>query len=623
MLVCAVATVLYVNIYCEFYNNNIAKISTEKQTYTGYISAVTNNDNTGYNITLVDNNGRETFGVSVYYGEGFALGDKVKITGKFVPFGSNPYTYYFYANDIKGKLNADSIEAADFEIKSVKYIALTARKRLLDSASKLYDDEYLAIVSAMGYSDKHLASDYIKDCFESAGISHALVVSGFHVGIIVLFLQMLTYYLPINKRIKNIITAVVVIVIMYIIGMTPSIIRAGLLAAVVLLTDSFLIEQDSLTTLSFIGLICILQNPFITRNIGAMLSWTSATGLILANSWCTKRMIEGIKRTLVVGSAVVISVIPVMSLAGLKTTWLSPLFNLVLSIPVSVVCILAFITPILELLPFGGILNTVLVPVNKYVINALMTVLGIIEKHFSFALLNLSGPACFCVTAAAFVACFVAYFQTENKNIRRIFVVAVSICSLLCYNLLNCNVVTVTAFDSGRETSFHISAKGKEYLVLSEWMTNSEAQDMLVSLNSRTFEQIYYCPKEFKNYTEYEKISNETINVETSSVYTTPHFTLTADIGDGKKLFSIDVSGCTVKFGHGKVTCTDSQYYFLGNDKPKSVTADEIYITGNIPKWMDNVQNITSVSSDLTIKINTKTGSYKTVKDVFNFGWQL
>jgi hypothetical protein len=80
---------------------------------------VTNNDNTGYNITLVDNNGRETFGVSVYYGEGFALGDKVKITGKFVPFSSNPYTYYFYANDIKGKLNADSIEAADFEIKSV------------------------------------------------------------------------------------------------------------------------------------------------------------------------------------------------------------------------------------------------------------------------------------------------------------------------------------------------------------------------------------------------------------------------------------------------------------------------------------------------------------------------
>ena len=62
--------------------------------------------------------------------------------------------------------------------------------------------------------------------------------------------------------------------------------------------------------------------------------------------------------------------------------------------------------------------------------------------------------------------------------------------------------------------------------------------------------------------------------------------------------------------------------YFLGNDKPKSVAADEIYIFGNIPTWME-VEDIIQISSDLKIKINLKTGEYKTVKDVFNFGWQL
>ena len=107
-----------------------------------------------------------------------------------------------------------------------------------------------------------------------------------------------------------------------------------------------------------------------------------------------------------------------------------------------------------------------------------------------------------------------------------------------------------------------------------------------------------------------------------SDTYAEKDFTLISSIDGGKKLFTISAAGCDISFGHGKVTRNGSEYYFLGNDKPKEISADEIYIFGNTPSWM-NVDNINNINSDLIIRINLKNGKYKTVKDVLNFGYRL
>ena len=87
-------------------------------------------------------------------------------------------------------------------------------------------------------------------------------------------------------------------------------------------------------------------------------------------------------------------------------------------------------------------------------------------------------------------------------------------------------------------------------------------------------------------------------------------------------MFTISAADCDISFGHGKITSIESDYYFLGNDKPKEINAKEIYIFGNTPSWM-NVDNIKNINSDIKIKINLKTGEYKTVKDVLNFGYRI
>ena len=620
MLASAVAAVVYISVYSHCFEQKIQSLSTEQSEYTGYINSITNNENTGYTVMLLDEQGREMYGVSIYYHGDFELGDKVKINGKFSENYNNQYIFSNYSKGILGKITAKSMELADVEINTVKYKTLTLRRELLKQAERLYTGDYLALVASMGYSDKHFVSDSVNQKFKTAGISHALVVSGFHVGIIVYMLLCLMRFVPINKKIKNIAVAAVIIVFMYIIGLTPSVIRAGLLAAVILIASNYTIKQDSLTTLALIGLVCIVINPYITRDIGAMLSYSAAAGLIITNDYCKKREIEGLKNMLLCMTAAVLFTMPVLALAGMRVTLLSPIFNLILTLPVSMICVLSTITPMLGFIPCLSVINSVLVATNTYICATLLAFIDIIERHFDFALINLSAPI-FLVTAfAALAAVFVVSFQTENKKLRKIFVVAVSILTALCYNLLNNNVVTVTAFDSGRETSFHISAKGSEYLVLSEWMTQSDAKDRLISANGRKYEHIYYCPKEFKYYTDYTDISKQVTEVSVTEAYNNDIFTLKSDISGSKKLFTFSVKDCDIQFAHGKVTAAGAEYYFLGNDKPKSVAADEIYIFGNIPTWME-VEDIIQISSDLKIKINLKTGEYKTVKDVFNFGY--
>ena len=620
MLVTAVVAVVYINIYGILWHNNISKISTDDAVYNGYISAVNNADNTSYTVTVLNNRGREDYKVTLYYGNSFAIGDTITVTGKFKPVKYNKYVFSNYADNILGTISVSEMTEGDFTVSTIKYKALAIRRTLLEKTKELYQGDVAAVASAVAYNDKHLVSQQIKDSFIAAGMSHALVVSGLHVGIIAAVILKLFSFVPIDKKLKNVIAAVFIVAFMYIIGFSASVVRAGVLTAVILLSANFRKQQDSVTSLALIGLVCILANPYITRHIGAMLSYAASVGMVVANIWCSRRKIDGNKRNLVCASAAVIFTLPIAALAGMDITIFSPLYNLLLAGFVAVICVLSVATPVASFIPFVKFLVTPFVFINSLLVNILLAVLDFIKNKFAFALVNLAHPIFLTVIFAAIVAYFVARLQFRNGRTRKIFVTAVSIAVFICYNLLNWNTVTVTAFDSGRECSFHITSRGREYLVLSEEITQNKAVQRLVSVNGRRYDGIYYCPKEADIYYDLSDVTDNFVTADGNKKYETPYFTLHSNWDKNAKLFTISVAECDISFGQGKITSCDSDYYFLGNDKPKEVIAEEIYIFGNIPKWMD-VENISAVNSDITIKINLKTGRYKTVEDVFNFGW--
>jgi len=620
MLVSAVVSILYINIYGMVWAKNIDRMPTDTADYIGYVSGIGNSDNTFYTVTILDDKGREDFKVTLYYHDGFTLGDKLSITGKFKPAKNNRYVFSSYADNILGTISADKIVLTDTDIRNINYYAVRAKKAVLDSMAQLYRKDVLAVASAISYNDKHLVSAEIKDSFRTAGLSHALVVSGLHVWIVIGAVLWILKYIPVNRKIKNISALFVLIAFMQIVGLSASVTRAGILAGIVLMVKNFRKEQDSLTSLALIGMLCIFDNPYITRDIGAMLSYAASAGIVLTNRWCQSRKTDGNKRNLLCAAAAVIFTIPIMALADMHITFISPIFNLFLAPFIAVICVLSVITPILNLIPAIKYAGICLAAVNEIFIKSLLAILDFIKEIFSFAMINLAHPVFITVLFVALGAYFIARFQTEDIRKRKIFVTSVSILAFLCYNLLNWNMVTVTAFDSGRECSFHISAGNREFLILSEDITPAKAKQQLVSINANKFDCIYHCPKNTEKYLALYDITDEMIIVDETAEYKNDLFVLKSEISKNVKLFTVSVAECDISFGHGKIESSGNEYYFLGNDKPKAVTADEIYIFGNIPKWME-VEDIYTVNSDITIKINLKNGKYKTVEDVFNFGW--
>ena len=620
MLVCAVMSVLYISVYSIVWHNKIDKISTETKVYKGYVTEINNSGNTLYTVAVLDDKNSEEFKVTLYYDNGFTVGDVLLVTGKFKPVKSNRYVFSSYADNILGTISAEEITAVSSDIKTVKYTALKAKKALLLSAEQMYGRVYEDVVKAIAYNDSHNLPDDVVAAFRTAGLSHALVVSGLHIWIVIGAVIRLLKFIPVSKKAKNIFAVAVMLAFMYIVGLSPSVMRAGMLAGIILVIKNFRKDQDYLTTLALIGMVCVVDNPYITRDIGAMLSYAASVGIVLANQWCRKRRITKHKSTLACATAAVLFTMPVLALADMRVTVLSPIFNLLLCPALAVVCVLSVFTTVAGLVPVVKYAAVPFVCFNELLIRALLAIMEFIDCSFSFAVINLSHPAFMFSFICALAAYIAAYFQLEKGRKRKIFVTAVSIAAFLCYNLLNWNVATVTAFDSGRECSFHVSVKGGEYLVLSENMTADEAERRLVSANKLKFDGVYYCPKEIKNFVDFDSVADNFVTVDKSAVYSNGDFVLTAETEKNKRLFTISVKDCDISFGHGKVSCNGDEYYFLGNDKPQEVTAKEIYIFGNIPKWMD-VENINTVNSDVTIKINLKTGEYKTVEDVFNFGW--
>ena len=211
MFVTAVIAVVYINIYGILWGVHINKISVDTQVFRGYISEINNTDNTSYIVTVTDVKGREKYKANIYYSSGFELGDIVSITGKFKSAKKDKYMYSSYADNIIGTISAEKMEAVSSDIKTIKYTALKARKALLASVDDIYDKDSAAVVSAIAYNDSHTISANIKDGFRTAGLSHALVVSGLHIWIITAAVISVLKYVPINKKIKNVVTALFVV----------------------------------------------------------------------------------------------------------------------------------------------------------------------------------------------------------------------------------------------------------------------------------------------------------------------------------------------------------------------------------------------------------------------------
>jgi competence protein ComEC len=167
----------------------------------------------------------------------------------------------------------------------VYVLAFKLRNHLLASLQKngIEGDEY-AVASAilLGYDD-HLPR-HLRKGYAAAGAMHVLCVSGLHVGIIFLLLNVLLGFLNKGRKTQTIKTILLLLSIWFyalLTGLSPSVNRASVMISFVLLAQLLNRKGTIINSLSASALLLLVANPYTLLHIGFQLSYTAVLGIVL------------------------------------------------------------------------------------------------------------------------------------------------------------------------------------------------------------------------------------------------------------------------------------------------------------------------------------------------------
>jgi len=626
------AGLCYLSVYSQCINtitNNLQ--SMERVTVQGEIISRGTSGASQYFDVRIDTVNDEKFpGIKarVYNNDNLCRGDSVEMAGKFKSFTAKSNYLYNYSQGVFGYFYADKTELNNQKVTLNKFFNNISVK-LKDISYRIFDYKYSPVAVAMGLGDKDALGDDIVSAFNFTGISHVLVVSGLHLGFIVIVFNKILQYIPIKKKIKNILLSFFILIFMGMIGFTPSIIRAGCLVLAFVFGRTFIKETDNYTVLAIVILITLIINPYSANNGSLLLSYSAYFGVIKAVEIAEEKALNNIITLLLITTFACLYTAPVLALLGMGTTLLSPLFNLITTYMVMAICVLSFFLPVIYLIPgVGGVICSILAPVNEVCIALLLYFTAFVKDNFSFAMVSLAGERTVFIILSVVAAVLIAYVQFSDKKIRRLIIFTVPIVAFLCYNLMNRDIVTVRVFDGSSEPSYVVSWRGEDYLIMTENINHRRFVSVMDSMNIEKYDEIFYCPESDSDTEFISQFCDNITVVDSTGTYSNDVIYLSAKIEKRSMAYFADIGGVTFAFNHKKTDLSPDRtdFYFFGSDTPRDYSADNSYYFYPVIKAnaeMIQEREVIELYDILTIKINVDTGKYTIIKDVKNFGSQL
>ena len=219
------------------------------------------------------------------------------------------------------------------------------------------------LLRAMVLGDSGGVSEEDMSRFRQLGVSHILVVSGLHMTILAGFMQFLLCRFPIRKAVRNALTALVLVLFLALSGFQPSACRGAAMYGVLLLADSTGRRADSLNSLGLAALLVCLFAPFSGGDLGFALSVLATLGIVVLYrpvyqalvgkrlAGLARRLWKPVAASLAVTAAALLGTFPVQLAVFGGLPLLTPLANLLLVFPSTLLLYASFCGAFLSLLP--------------------------------------------------------------------------------------------------------------------------------------------------------------------------------------------------------------------------------------------------------------------------------
>ncbi len=237
------------------------------------------------------------------------------------------------------------------------------------------------LIRAIVTGDREQLEPIMVSGLKRTGLSHTVAVSGMHLAFLAGLLNLL---LGRGRRRTAIMTIPVIVLFVFMIGCTPSVVRAAVMLIMLQIAPLLGREEDTPTSLLLALFLLLVQNPFAAADIGLQLSFGAVAGIALFTQRLQDRLCgwmipeKGLKevrnrafRTVASVLAVTLSAqvftVPLTALYFDTVSLISPVANLLCMWAVSALFVLGVIGGFLGVLvpAAAGVLGTLAAPVGE------------------------------------------------------------------------------------------------------------------------------------------------------------------------------------------------------------------------------------------------------------------
>jgi len=253
------------------------------------------------------------------------------------------------------------------------FYLLRLREIIVGTVRSYLPGEEGALVTALLLGDTSGISDGAYKSFVEAGVCHLFSVSGQHMTVWAMSVFYLLQKLRVRRRLAAVVTSAFVVFLSALTGFSPSCMRAAIMILVLLLGHVVSKNADQLNSLGFAMLLICLFDPLGAADIGLVLSFLAALGMILMSEHIRRGLMRlvppksarlksaagGVFGGVAVSLSAALFMLPVSVMYFEGMSFSAPLTNLLVA-QVSSVCMIVggLITPLAFLGPLSFLSNT-------------------------------------------------------------------------------------------------------------------------------------------------------------------------------------------------------------------------------------------------------------------------
>ncbi len=439
-------------------------------------------------VRLVVKTGKDRSDVQFNYKDSITVRGEFKVPAREMNEGGFNYNQYLKSQGIHVMsyvllYSVKKLESG-MPSKTLADYALFIRRSMIETINKNLPFEEAALLKAMTAGDRNDFSEDMQTNFKKSGLSHIVAVSGMHVAILLGGVFILFKFLRLNKSLANIICIFLVILYVFITGASPSVVRAGIMATLFLLSYLLSREADALTSLFFAALLMLLLNPITLFNAGFQLSFCATLALLIFckpiyNKLLFLETYRAPKSILALLSATItaqIGTLPLVAYHFNGVSLISILSNLVVVPMTSAVLIGGIILTIV-----GNVSSFLSAPVSGFVYVILKIIL-ISSKFFAnmpFAYVVTKSPSILFIIIYLLMLYMLYNLIREKRDYIKI---KITLCVLILsvviagtINVIDAGYLKVTFINVGQGDSILVQAPGGKNVLIDGGGTEGEA----------------------------------------------------------------------------------------------------------------------------------------------------